>query len=325
MDTKLNALQTLQGSIFKRLAGDAQSEAARRIRRGFPIHFYTGKNGGSKSLCAIYDTLPDLDYGMPVLSTVRLLDYRNLRPCENDGCGDDIGHALGHMAAHPLYVPFTTWPQLLEWNDGPVIMDEITGVADSNEGSAMPSAAANKLAQLRRADCAVRITGLNFIRANKRIREAVRAVTRCSTILPIISVKDDGSERMWKQYRFARWNTYDAETLPLDDISAAAYEKAQRVARAAHWIPDSPAIGAYDTYAPVLMVGRVTDSGRCATCEGNRRAPECSCPDYQAAKGRGRSAGTEGRSPSTAGAQPVPDLDNSGIGVSAGHLAACGI
>lgn len=325
MSTQLNAVQVLQGNIFKRLAGDVQSEQARRIRRNFPVHFYTGKNGGSKSLCAVYDTLPDLDYGMPVLSTVRLLDYRNLRPCDDQNCPDDIGHALGHMAAHPGYVPFTTWPQLLEWNDGPVLMDEITGVADSNEGAAMPSAAANKLAQLRRADCAVRITGLNFIRANKRIREAVRAVTRCSTILPVTSMKDDGSERMWKQYRFARWNTYDAETLPMDDISAAAYDKAQLVARGAHWIPDSPAIGAYDTYAPVLMVGRVTESGRCAHCEGNRRAPECSCPDYQAAKGRGRSAGPQGRSPRTAGPLPDLELEPSGIGVSAGHSVACGI
>lgn len=296
MAIQLTAFQSFQGSIFKRLAGDGQSEQARRIRRGFPIHFYTGKNGGSKTLCAIYDTLPDLDYGVPVLSTVRLLDYKNLRRCENENCGDDIGHALGHMAAHPLYVPFTTWPQLLDWNDGPVLMDEITGVADSNEGAAMPSAAANKLAQLRRADCAVRITGLNFIRANKRIREAVRAVTRCSTILPITSMKDDGSERMWKQYRFARWNTYDAETLPMDDISLAAYDKAQRVARAQHWIPDSPAIGAYDTYAPVLMVGRVTESGRCAHCEGTRRAPECSCLDYHERKASRRVAGPQPRS-----------------------------
>lgn len=325
MATIITPMQALTGSLVKPLLTSATGgEMARSLRRSFPIHMYTGKNGGSKSLCMIYDTLPDLDAGLPVLSTVRLLDYRNLRPCDDDSCTDEIGHALGHMAAHPSYVPFTTWPQLLDWADGPVLMDEITGVADSNEGAAMPSAAANKLAQLRRADCAVRITGLNFIRANKRIREAVRAVTRCSTSLPVISTKDDGSERMWKQYRLARWVTYDAESLPLDDISEAAYDKADVVARGRHWIPESPAITAYDTYAPVLMVGRVTESGRCAHCEGTRRAPECSCPDYQASKTRGRERSAQGRSPSTAASSPGLELVT-GNGVSALHSAAGGI
>jgi hypothetical protein len=204
-------------------------------------------------------------------------------------------------------------------------MDEITGVADSNEGAAMPNAAANKLAQLRRADCAVRITGLNFIRANKRIREAVRGLTRCSSMLPVTSFKDDGSERMWKQYRMAKWRTYDAQSLPLDDISEAAFEKAEQVAFSRFWIPDSLAIRAYDTYAPVLMVGRVTESGRCAHCEGTRRAPECSCPDYQASKGRSRGARTASaeREDRSSAASAV-DLGIS-TGVAPLHSASVGI
>ena len=320
MATIITPYEKMVGDIFKRFCGDAQTKLGRNVRRSFPVHFYAGKNGGSKSFCAIYDTLPDLDAGIPVLSTVRLLDYKNPRPCEDPDCDDFLGHEMGHLAAHPFYVPFTSWPQLLDWNDGPVIMDEITGVADSNESAAMPSAAANKLAQLRRADCAVRITGLNFVRANKRIREAVKAVTRCSSILPVTSTKDDGSERMWKQYRFARWITYDSQSLPLDDISEAAYEKGDVVARARHWIPESPALGAYDTYAPVLMVGRVNESGRCVTCEGNRRPQECSCPDYVAAKTRSRSAGAQARSASTAGS--ATDFDQLPDGVSSLHLHA---
>lgn len=272
------------------------NERARKMRRGFPIHFYSGKNGQSKSACMIWDTLPDLDAGTPVLSTVRLLDYRNPRPCEDLFCTDFVGHEKGHLAAHPSYVPFTDWPQLLDWSGGPILMDEITGVADSNESSAVPAAVANKLAQLRRADVTVRITGLNFIRANKRIREAVTAITRCSAGWSKIAVSEDGSERVWKQNRFATWRTYDAQSLPLDDHTESAYEKAELLAKTHHWLPTSPLLGAYDTYAPVLMVGHVTEHGRCAHCGDNRRVMECQCADYverKAAASAGRPARTK--------------------------------
>jgi hypothetical protein len=273
--------------LLEYLHSDGANERARKMRRGFPIHFYSGKNGGSKSACMIFDTLPDLDAGTPVLSTVRLLDYRNPRPCDDPGCTDEIGHAHGHLAAHPSYVPFVDWPQLLDWTGGPILMDEITGVADSNEASAVPAAVANKLAQLRRADVTVRITGLNFIRANKRIREAVTAITRCSAGWSKIAVSEDGSERVWKQNRWASWRTYDAQTLPLDDHTENSYEKAELLSRAHHWLPSSAAIRAYDTYAPVLMVGHVTEHGRCAHCGDNRRVQECQCPDYVARKAAG--------------------------------------
>jgi hypothetical protein len=266
------------------LAGTKQSERARLRRRAYPIHFYVGRNGSGKTLAAVYDTLPDLDAGMHVLSTVRLLDFRNPRPCDDDGCTDLMHGTADHMAAHPCYVPFTTWPQLLDWSKGSVIMDEITGVADSNESAALPQAAANHLAQLRRGDCAVRITGLNFIRANKRIREAVNAVTRCQSSLPVDAYHEDGSAKLWRARRLAIWKTYDAQSLPMDDISEGAWLKAERLCGGRHWIPDSVAIRAYDTYAPVLHVGTVSEAGRCAYCGGTRRAPECSCSDYQTSK-----------------------------------------
>jgi len=245
---------------------------------------YTGRNGAGKSLAAVYDTLPDLDAGLSVLSTVRLLDFRDPRPCEDDNCADLMHGKAGHLHAHPGYVPFTVWPQLLDWRRGPVIMDEITGVADSNEGASMPQAAANKLAQLRRDDCAVRITGLNFIRANKRIRESVNAVTRCQSFLPVTQYHEDGTAKLWRSRRLAKWTTYDAQSLPVDDHTESAYDKADVLCRGRHWIPTSLTLAAYDTFAPVLMVGTVTDSGRCAYCGGSRRAPECSCADYHVAK-----------------------------------------
>lgn len=296
---------------FMELLTSSQRAAqyARKRRRSSAIHFYGGRNGSSKSLTAIYDTLPDLAMGTPVLSTVRLLDYENRRPCDDPGCTDLMHGRPDHMAAHPAYRPFTDWHQLMEWADGPVLMDEITGVADSNESQAMPQVAANKLAQLRRDDCVVRITGLNFVRANKRIREAVTAVTRCRASWSTVHENADGSERQWRRTRFAVVNTYDAQTLPIDDHTPAAYEKAQKIVSARHWIPNNPAINAYDTLAPVLMVGHVSTAGRCVVCDGNRRVPECRCADYLAAKpsrvsqprARTESGTAEGPGPITAG------------------------
>ena len=271
------------------LAGDRQSEQARARRRMYPIHIYVGRNGSGKSLAAVYDTLPDLAAGLPCLSTVRLLDYENSRPCDNDDCADVNHGAAGHMAAHPGYVRFSRWEQLLKWSRGPVIMDEITGVADSMDAG-LPGPVRDFLAQMRRADVSVRITGLNFIRVNKRIREAANAVTRCNSSLPYTIEDSDGHERMWRPRRLAKWQTYDSQSLPLDDHTEGAYAKADKICRGRHWIPTSPARLAYDTFAPVSTVGTVDDSGRCVHCGGSRRVPECGCTDYQAAKA-GRAGG----------------------------------
>lgn len=272
------------------LARDKQAELGRARRRQYPVHFYGGRNGAGKSLCAVYDTLPSLDEGRPVLSTVRLVDYLNPRACDDDAC-TYVLHGLGaeelarqgvgeHLAAHPCYVPFTSWRQMLDFDHGDILMDEITGVADSNDHYSMPSAVRNLLAQLRRRDVALRITGLNWIRADKRVREACNAVTRCMSYLPVRSTDEDGNARLWRPRRLIKATTYDAQSLPVDDHTAGMYEKADTLTKSRLWVPDCIARLAYDTFAPVLAVGTVTDSGRCAYCGGNRRAPECDCPDY---------------------------------------------
>jgi hypothetical protein len=275
------------------LANNGQSESGRARRRAYPIHMYVGRNGAGKTLAAVYDTLPTLERGRPVLSTVRLLDYTDPRPCADHECEDVMHGAPDHMAAHPLYTPFTRWEQLLEWSFGDVLMDEVTGVADSNESSSMPSLVANKLPQLRRHDVALRITAHNFIRANKRIRESVNAVTRCRSSMPVSKKSATGEDRVWRARRLSKLITYDAQTLPLDDITAHAYDQADKLVTSRIWIPKCEAIRAYDTFAPVLIVGTVTDSGRCAYCAGTRRAPECSCPDYLADREARRGAGAD--------------------------------
>lgn len=272
------------------LASNRQSIAGRQRRRMYPIQVYVGRNGSGKSLAAVYDTMPDLDAGKHCLSTVRLLDYVNPRECEDSSCTSAAHGTPGHMAAHPLYVPFTRWEQLLEWERGPVIMDEITGVADSAEND-LPGAVRDFLAQMRRAEVSVRITGINWIRVNKRIREVANAVTRCRSSLPTNMADPDGYERMWRPRRLAKWTTYDSQSLPVDDHTEHAYDHADVLCKSRHWIPTSPARLAYDTFDQVLRVGTVTDAGRCVSCGGVRRAPACSCADYVAEQRDRKAAG----------------------------------
>lgn len=259
---------------------EKQGERARRLRRGQPIHMYVGRNGSGKSLAMVYDTIPDLEAGKQILSTVRLIDYTNPRDCDDDTCRDDRHGLPGHQAAHPLWVPFTDWPQLLEFRNGVVLMDEIVGVADSAESASIPSAVRKKFQELRRHEVQLRITGLNWIRAHKRIREAVRAVTRCESFLPVTAYDDAGEELVWRPRRLAVWRTYDAKSLPVDDHTDAAYDHADLLVKTRHWIPTSPATAVYDTLSGVTSVGEISDAGMCPYCYGTRQKLPCTCADY---------------------------------------------
>lgn len=275
------------------LAGERQAIKARQRRRMYPLHAYLGRNGSSKSACLVWDTLPDLEAGLPVLSTVRLLDYQHPRPCEGyyhvweDGRLQQIdcdhprhGHPK-HLQAHPLWAKFYRWTDLMTWERGPVLMDEITGVAASGDND-LPPVVKDALHRLRAADLSVRITGISWIRINKMLREVINAVTRCRSSLPVAAFHDDGTERMWRARRLAKHVTYDAQTLPIDDHTEHAYDEGQVLVKGRLWIPMCPAIKAYDTFDLVYRVGDATDAGRCVTCAGVRRVPECSCADYVA-------------------------------------------
>ena len=250
-------------------------ERSRRIRRGAGVHFYGGRNGSGKSLLMVFDTLPDLERGDPVLSTVRLTDYRNPRPCEDDGCPDTKHGQPGHLAAHPGYTRFTRWEQLMEWERGVVLMDEVTGVADSHDGQSLPAAVRNALHQMRREEVVIRLTGLAFINANKRLRQAVQMVTMCESAYPYTLLDDDGRERSWRPRRQTVARTYDAQSLPPDDHSPTAYDNADLLTKSRIWIPNSPALGAYNTFARISVVGTLDVYGVCLECDGMRRRHTC--------------------------------------------------
>lgn len=255
-----------------------QNAKKRAARRAWPIHGYVGPNGSGKTAYMVWDTLPSLEAGRTVLSTVRLLDYNNPRPCE--GC-DAPGHALGHQQAHPLWVPFTDWGQLLDDADHwDVLMDEVTGVASSRESQGMPAPVANRLVQLRRKDVIVRWSAPSWARADKIIRECSQAVTHTTGYLPVRAESEDGTDRMWRNRRMFKGKTYDADLF--EDFSVGKREQLSALTVDWHWGPSSPVFDAYDTLDAVLSIGTVTDSGRCYRCGGRRRVPNCSCPDSHA-------------------------------------------
>lgn len=265
----------------------------RAARRGSPIHAYVGPNGGGKSLAMVNDTLPSLDAGRPVLSTVRLLDWRApCMLCESRKCPRGCPGPL--LPPHPLYTPFTDYRQLLDWRGGDVLMDEVTGVASSRESMSLPPQVANYLVQLRRRDVLLRWTAPNWLRADKIMREVSLAVTYCIGYLPKTRCAEDGQERLWRDRRLFYWRTYDATVF--DEFSAHKRENVKASARELFWRPSSHATRAYDTLDAVESLGATVDGGLCITCNGKRRPIPCSCPDQRPSRPtRAQTAGTLAR------------------------------
>jgi hypothetical protein len=248
-----------------------KKDSARNTRRRAGICAYVGLNGGGKTLAAVYDTLPSLDAGRACLSTVRLLDWRNPRPCEDEDCRWP-GHPE-HGQAHPLWVPFTSWTQLLQARHCDVLMDEVTGVASSRSSGSLPGPVVAILQQLRRRDVVLRWTAPAWARAEVVVRECTQIVTNCRSFLA-----EGGGERLWRPRRLFRWRTFDAAEF--GEFTDGVRERVK--AKAQQWIWRRrlrEAMGAYDTLADVLMVGTVTETGRCAVCGGRRSVPRCTCSD----------------------------------------------
>lgn len=245
---------------------------ARGKRNAFSIHAYTGSNGGGKTMAAVFDALPALAAGRPVVSTCRILDPATGEP-------------------HPLWVPLDDFRMLaigggLGWCE--VILDEVTGVASSRDSAGMPSAVLNNLQQLRKDDVTIRWTTPNWRRADTAIREVTQGLTTCVGLMPREDavVSEDGLERRWKQRRLFVWRTYDAKMF--DEWSATRERSTQKqhrlrpVARQAFWGPGHLVQSMYDTYEHALTLGVVSDAGMCMDCGGKRSPRRCSCPDHGA-------------------------------------------
>lgn len=291
-------------------------EKGRKVRRGFPIAGFCGANGSGKTAAMIWDTLPTLEAGRPVLSTVRLQDYLNPRPCDDDACVSER-HGV-HLAAHPLWVPFVSWTQLMDWRFGDVLMDEVTGVASSRESHSMPGPVANHLNQLRHGDVTVRWSAPSWKRADVIIREVTQSVTHCKGHFPVAVPPVEGEpERSWRHRRLFTWKTYDAQDF--EEFTAGARERVKSWNTELYWGPGSSVFDAYDTFDAVLAIGQSDASGRCMTCGGRRSAPACVCADYVPPV-RVRSGGAAARGPRSRGGAAALPVDECGDSGPSGHL-----
>lgn len=251
--------------------------------RTVPILAVTGLNGSGKSLLTAELCRRALAEGRRCLSTVRLLDWENPRPCPGgSGCDDPTNHDYDgrvHGATHPLYTRWTRWGQVDEMGTRFVLWaDEVTGVAGSRDTSSLPKYAQDLFAQLRRRDAQLIWTGITFERGDVLLREVSQGVVTCRGYAGRVDV---ASRRKYARKRMFRWQLYEKGP---GDVSTSALIDPGPVSASWFWGPGSKAFLSYDTLAPVSRIGRVVGTGVCECCEGTRRRPECICQDYQEEK-----------------------------------------
>lgn len=269
---------------------------ASESRRGFAIRGYVGPNGHGKSLAMVLDAMPSLARGRPVLANLRLLDWENPRPCDDDSCTIEGHGSEGHMAAHPLYTPLVDYQQLLEWRHGDILLDEVTGVASSRESGNLPFQVVNTLVQLRRRDVGLSWTAPAWARCERVIRETTQAVILCGGMMPKKRESADGTA-FWRDRRLFRFRTFDATLF--DDFTTAKgrgddARSPKSIGGQWFWRPGSAAERAYDTSDSVTALGWATESGLCMACGGKRYVRRCSCDDHKPAAGTDRGKPLEG-------------------------------
>lgn len=236
---------------------DKKSRRAVAARRSYPIMAYVGPNGGGKSACMVYDTIPSLRRGRTVLSTVKLVDPRTGRP-------------------FPNYVKFESWDQLVDLKDADVLMDEMVGIAGSRESQKLDMRVQNVLVQLRRRNIVLRWSAPNWARADKIVREVTQSVTECRGYFPSRVAKragDDDAVQLWAPKRLFRFRTFD--TIDFEEWTSGKRDKLEPIAGEYFYGPGSTVFDTYDTLDAVSMVAGITPEGLCDICMKTARKEYC--------------------------------------------------
>lgn len=256
----------------------------------FAIRAFVGPNGGGKTLAAVEQVvMPSWAKGRPVVSNLKL---------------DPA--AVGY--APELYVPLTSWRQIVDLRGCALVLDEISSVLPSRQAMSVPPQLVRVLNQLRKIDVApVAWTAPNWARADVLLREVTQAVTVCRGFLPDrYSRTPDRAYRFprtgpkgerlhaedgWGPNRMFRWLTYDA--VEFDEFTYALVADVKPMSVRWYWRAAHHAHRAYDTRENVDLLDHLDDIGVCVGCGGNRTRHSCSCSDYVARK-RGETPKVEG-------------------------------
>lgn len=244
-----------------------------QLRRRSPITAYVGANGSGKSLLAVADVLPALDAGRPVVSTVRLLDPDSDTPCEDDSCTWP-GHP-DHRAAHPAWVPLTSWDDILNAEHCDVLMDEVTGVVSSRSSMSLPGQIADTLVQLRRRDVVLRWTAPAWARADVLLRECTQAAVLTRGLLRKRVRGEDWPSSTWVWWKMA--DARDLDELTQAQRTGGARSPLTIWGRGLIKIETLRARLAYDTLDSVASLSASIPRGTCLSCGGKITQPSCKC------------------------------------------------
>lgn len=282
-----------------------EAEAVRK-RRGFAIMAYIGANGSGKSATCCLDTIP----------TLRGIMWN----CENpdhyhtsQGITSGVRRVLSTMRfttpdgeAHPLWIPLTDYSQLVNFEHGDLILDEVGGAVASSTGDDIPMSVKAVLQEMRRKEVNIRWTAPSWARASKVLRECSLGVTVSQgkfavrdsdeveftgwhlmeqmnewtfqleqVMCEIDGLHSHSAGRTWGSRRLFSTATYAAEQF--DEWTAAKREKLKPHVRQLIWRPGHELELAYDTHAHVNKLGQITDSGRCDHCMGYKPRRKCEC------------------------------------------------
>lgn len=232
-------------------------------RRDAAVRGYCGLNGHGKSFAMVRDALLGLAQGYRVLSTVNILDPESGNP-------------------HPNFELFRSWQQLHDVRNTEILLDEITGIMDSRD-SGMPKHVRRLIPQMRRANCPVSWTGIDWDNCDRRMRQLTWAMVRCVGHFPDRSVlRNDGTKDavpMWAPNRLFVLTTFDAKRLRTSDDSGQLTEEREKKRRSRvlnrEFVkgPGSIAFRAYNTLDAVSQI-----DNSCTTCGG--KITEKTCRSY---------------------------------------------
>jgi hypothetical protein len=174
---------------------------------------------------------------------------------------------------HDLYRPLVDFRQLVTVEHSDVLFDEVAGVSDAADSSAVPVQVTNWLHQLRKRDVRLRVTTPAYGRCSKPIRQVAQVVVDARSFF----AESVESGRLWRPRRAMLFRAFDA--FSFDDYTAgvAKGDRVKPMAGAAFWRPGSEASQRYDTLGAVTALGHVTEGGMCAVCGGSRSRPKCAC------------------------------------------------